>query len=204
MTKTSVLVSLLVAVVMVAGSFYVFTRSSNEPKNVEALLENSVEKRMGLTLSSSAFENDEAIPAKYSCDGKNIHPPFTVQGVPEGTGSLVLVMDDPDIPDEIKKSRGIEKFNHWVVYNIPADTTSIEEGATVGTAGLNSANTLGYRGPCPPPEYEPSEHRYVFRLFAIKGTLTFEKEPTLDEVETAARGNMLEGAALIGRYDRSR
>lgn len=158
---------------------------------------------MALTLTSPVFADGQSIPVKYTCDGDNTNPPLKISGVPEGTESLVLVMDDPDIPEEVKSSQGIDSFDHWVVYNIPADTTEIEEGAQVGTPGLNSTDAAAYTGPCPPPQHEPTEHRYIFRLYAVSGSLNFIKAPTLRDVEEAAKGMMLEKAELTGVYDRS-
>ncbi|MBX2866944.1 YbhB/YbcL family Raf kinase inhibitor-like protein [Candidatus Kaiserbacteria bacterium] len=152
-----------------------------------------------MELASPAFEHNGTIPSQYTCDGDRLAPPpLEVSSLPEGTGSLVLVMDDPDIPQEVKDSRGIEKFDHWALYNLPAKEGVINGGVS----GLNGAGETGYRGPCPPPEYEPTEHRYVFRIYAVSGTLNFIKTPTLDEVETAAKGMMLDSAELIGRYER--
>lgn len=153
---------------------------------------------MSLTLTSPAFREGESIPSKYTCDGENISPEFTIENVPEGTESFVLVMDDPDIPDTVKQARGIEKFDHWAVYNIPPTTMTIGEGAIVGEMGLNSKGTTTYTGSCPPDR----EHRYFFRLYALSGTLNFIKTPTLDELETAAQSMMLEKATLMGKYER--
>jgi len=158
---------------------------------------------MSLTLTSPAFGNNESIPTKYTCDGEGVSPELHIENVPEGTESLVLLMDDPDIPQVIKESRGIEAFNHWVVYNIPAGTSIIEEGVSIGTEGLNSRAETGYVGSCPPPEYEPTKHRYIFRLYALSGTLNFIKAPTLEEVETSAQGMSIESTELIGTYDRA-
>lgn len=154
---------------------------------------------MQLTLTSPAFTDGGSIPSLYTCDGKNVSPQLSIGGAPEGTRSLVLVMDDPDIPDSVKQARGIEKFDHWVLYNIPADTTVINEGAILGTTGLNSMGESAYTGPCPPDR----EHRYIFRLYAISGTLNFFKAPTLDEVEVAAQGMALASTTLTGRYNRT-
>ncbi|MEX0917722.1 MAG: YbhB/YbcL family Raf kinase inhibitor-like protein [Candidatus Paceibacterota bacterium] len=158
---------------------------------------------MSLTLASSAFAHNGSIPSQYTCDGENTLPPLSITDVPEGTVSLVLVMDDPDIPEEIKTANNILKFNHFAVYNIPPDTTDITADSIPGTPALNTRGEEGYTGPCPPPEYEPKEHRYIFRLYAIEGTLSFEHTPTLDEVETAAKGQIIEQAELIGRYERT-
>lgn len=157
-----------------------------------------------LTLTSSVFVDGGMIPSEYTCDGKRyLNPPLLIQNVPEGTESLILVMDDPDISEVFKEERGIDAFDHWVVYNIPPSTREIVEGQNIGTEGLNSAGTAEYTGPCPPPDREPAEHRYVFRLYAISGTLHFIKTPTLAEVETAAEGMVLEKTTLTGRYSRS-
>lgn len=157
---------------------------------------------MSFTLTSSAFADNEIIPPQYTCDGDNINPPLSINGVPEGTKSLVLVMDDPDIPEEVKVSRGIEKFDHWVIYNLPADAREVEAGASPGSAGINTAGQPSYTGPCPPADMEPREHRYIFRLYAISEELNFIKTPTLDEVEEAVKGMTLDSATLVGRYSR--
>ncbi|NCN52254.1 YbhB/YbcL family Raf kinase inhibitor-like protein [Candidatus Parcubacteria bacterium] len=156
-----------------------------------------------LKLTSPVFVDGGTIPAEYTCDGKRyLNPPLLISGVPEGTESLILVMDDPDIPESIKQQRGIEKFDHWVLYNIVPSTREINEEDRLGTTGLNSAGNAEYTGPCPPTDIEPTEHRYIFRLYAVTGTLNFIKAPTLDEVEIAAKGMMIESATLTARYKR--
>jgi Raf kinase inhibitor-like YbhB/YbcL family protein len=171
-------------------------------KPVEAPIDERVtpitNEPMSLLLSSPAFEEGKSIPFKYTCDGDNINPELHISGVPEGTKSLVLVMDDPDIPDSVKASLGAESFDHWVLYNIPPDTTVIPERAEVGSEGLSSRKSSGYVGPCPPD----GEHRYVFRLYAVKGMLNFINAPTLREVEEAAQGMSIESVTFTGRYER--
>jgi len=160
-----------------------------------------------LSLTSFAFKNDEMIPAKYTCDGDHpISPPLSIRGVPEEAKSLVLIMEDPDIPNVFKKSNGIEAFDHWMLFNIPPETQEIPEGATVGTSGLNSAGKVGYTSPCPPPQYEPSEHRYVFSLYALGEMLHFANPPTARELRDAISLPPVDGplaeAKLVGRYSR--
>jgi Raf kinase inhibitor-like YbhB/YbcL family protein len=145
-----------------------------------------------MKLSSGVFEEGAMIPSEYTCSGENVSPPLLFEDLPEGTQSLALVMDDSDIPDEIKTKMGIQKFNHWVIYNIPVDTLLFEEGSTLGTVGLNTRGEAMYTGPCPPTEYEPTTHRYSFRLYALPKMLTFDETPTLDEVEAGAQAIMLE------------
>jgi len=166
-------------------------------------LMNDTDNQSSLTLSSPAFEPGGAIPSKYTCDGdRTTNPPLLISNVPSEAKSLVLVMDDPDIPQVFKDERGIDSFDHWVVYGILPDTAEIEEGAVVGALGMNSGGTEGYTGPCPPPEYEPTTHRYIFKLYALSGTLQFIKAPSKAEVLAAMQGMMLDEAELIGTYSR--
>lgn len=154
------------------------------------------------SLSSSAFDANGYIPEKYTCDGDSTNPPLTISGVPEGTKSLALLLDDPDIPDSVKQSRHIEKFDHWVVFNIPASTTEIAENTTPpGVQGMNGAGKEGYAGPCPPDR----EHRYFFRLYALDRILDLDASATLDQVKAAIdQVPVLGMAELVGRYDRTR
>jgi hypothetical protein len=156
-----------------------------------------------LTLTSPAFANGETIPAKYTCDGDRLlSPPLAIAGVPEGVKSLALVMDDPDIPEVIKKQNGIDAFDHWTLFNIPPETREIPEGGAAGTAGLNSAGTSGYAGPCPPPKYEPSEHRYFFKLYALRESLPLQAGATKREVLFALAPLVIAETELVGRYSR--
>ncbi len=176
--------------------------SSREVEAPIFLVDDNQNKSMSFSLTSPVFQTNEFIPSVYTCDGSNISPPLTISGAPSETKSFVMVMDDPDIPNEIKESRGIEKFNHWAVYNLPPDTTEIPEGSGLGMKGINGRGEANYTGPCPPTEFEPTTHRYVFRLYALSGSLNFDTAPTLDEVEVAAQAQMLEKTELIGRYSR--
>lgn len=182
----------VMTLIVFIGGFFALSKPAEAPVAEEI--------PMTLTLTSPAFKEGERIPVKYTCDGENVSPELLIQNIPEGTKSLVLVMDDPDIPESVKQSRGIQKFDHWVVYNIPADTGVIPEGVQIGTGGLNSVGSSEYRGPCPPDR----EHRYFFRLYAVSGELAFIKAPTLDEVEEAARGMSLGSATLMGKYERTK
>ena len=108
---------------------------------------------MAMTLTSPAFKQNGQIPPKYTCEGDDISPPLAWEGVPEGTKSLVLIIDDPDAPDPKAPQR---VWVHWVVYNIPADTKGVPENAGKArlpkgvTLGLNDFTKTAYGGPCPP------------------------------------------------------
>ena len=54
--------------------------------------------KMQLAITSSAFSEGGMIPRQYSCDGPDISPDLSWQGVPEGSRSLTLICDDPDAP----------------------------------------------------------------------------------------------------------
>jgi len=181
--------------VMFIGVYFVVERANAPmPEDLEGPIittPNETENNMQLTLTSPAFEEGEKIPSKYTCDGEDINPELHISGVPGGTESFVLVMDDPDAPGGT--------WAHWAVYNIPSDVTQIKEGEIgTGSEGINSWGRADYGGPCPPN----GEHRYIFRLYAVSGMLNFIKAPTLDEVEVAAKGMEIKSATLMGRYKR--
>jgi hypothetical protein len=122
-----------------------------------------------------------------------------IAGTPAQTKSLVLIMDDPDVPRSIKPD-GV--FDHWVLFNIPPDTKIIAEGGSVGTPGKNSVGQHTYTGPCPPPQFEPAEHRYVFTLYALDTLLPLSAGATKAEVLQAAEGHIIAHTMLTGRYQR--
>src|ERR1043166_8874141 len=131
-----------------------------------------------MTLSSSAFANNGAIPAKYTCDGANVSPPLTIAGVPPGAKSLALTLDDPDAPGG--------SFGHWLVGKIPPSTPSIGEGQHLGVEEQNGFGKPGYGGPCPPSGL----HHYAFTLYAM------------GDEQPPSKGNVLAQAQLIGTYKR--
>ena len=197
----------IMTLVVTVGAFIAFERAeaptveNNEVGAPNSVLTNSDNQppMTAFKLTSPVFENGGLIPSLYTCDGENTSPELHIEGVPEGTVSLILVMDDPDIPDSVKQARGIEKFDHWALYNIPPDTAIIPAtNMVVGNGGKNSKGETNYTGPCPPDR----EHRYFFQLYAVSGTLNFIKTPAFDEIETAAQGMTLASTTLVGRYKR--
>jgi hypothetical protein len=174
-------------------------QATKEPN--ESLSTNDKSSMATFVLKSPVFEEQGTIPAKYTCDADNVSPPLTIEGVLEGAKSLVLIMDDPDIPESVKQARGIAVFVHWTVFNIPPETTMIAEAREPsGTAGANGTGEVGYRGPCPPDR----EHRYFFKLYALDTMLGLPAGSTKADVERAMEGHILAGTELIGRYDRQR
>ncbi|HEX5774682.1 MAG TPA: YbhB/YbcL family Raf kinase inhibitor-like protein [Candidatus Paceibacterota bacterium] len=154
-----------------------------------------------MRLSSPAFEHEGAIPAKYTCDGEQfLSPPLEIDGVPEKALSLALIMDDPDVPKEVRED-GL--FTHWVVFDIPPRTVSVSEGENPGTLGANTRGEMRYTGPCPPPDYEPSEHRYFFKLYALDMKLELPLGSPRSAVERCLSAHQLAYAELMGRYKRT-
>lgn len=157
---------------------------------------------MTLTLTSTAFEDEGAIPRLYTCQGDDISPPLSWSGVPHGTRSLVLIVDDPDAPDPAAPQR---VWVHWVLYNLPADASGLQEAAAAdalpaGTAeGRNDWDRTGYGGPCPPI----GRHRYFHKLYALDTRLDGLDRPTKGDVEAAMQGHVLAEAVLLGTYQKS-
>lgn len=152
-----------------------------------------------MQLTSTAFENGGSIPSKYTCDAENISPPLSIAHIPKGTASLAIVMDDPDVPKQLIAS-GI--FDHWVVYAIDPTSSSFPEGNVDGVVGLNGSGKPGYVGPCPPPQYEPSQHRYTFTVYALSANPTFVTAPSKSELLEAIKPNIIQEASLMGVYKR--
>ena len=201
--KNTYVIFIIIIIALLAFVFFGTNRISPPGDVVSTDTTNQDESMGNLTLTSSAFEHNGKIPAKYTCDDENINPPLVINGVPEGAQSLVLIMDDPDIPQQFKDDRGTDSFDHWPVFNISPDTVKISENTEPeGTAGLNGRGESGYIGPCPPSEFEPTEHRYFFKLFALDITLSLKDSATKADVEKAIDGHILEQTELIGLYER--
>ncbi len=149
-----------------------------------------------MQLTSTAFADLGKIPTRYSCQGENINPPLTWTEVPSGTKCFVLIMEDPDVPRNLRPD-GL--FIHWLVWNIPPTITNIPEHTEpAGVVGMNTAKEVGYRGPCPPDR----SHRYYFRLYALDEELQLPSNAIKGEVMKAMDGHILEQAELMGRYEK--
>jgi Raf kinase inhibitor-like YbhB/YbcL family protein len=156
---------------------------------------------MSLTLTSSSFSQHGEIPPKYTCEGDDVSPPLAWSGVPQGTRSLVLIVDDPDAPDPKAPKM---TWVHWVLYDLPATATGLAEamqsgGLPAGTReGLNDWKRTGYGGPCPPI----GRHRYFHKLYALDTEIGDLDRPTKADVEKAMTGHVLGKVELIGTYEK--
>jgi Raf kinase inhibitor-like YbhB/YbcL family protein len=154
---------------------------------------------MSMEIISSAFAANGDIPAIHTCEGRDQSPPLAWSGVPAGTRSLALIVDDPDAPDPAAPKM---TWVHWVVYNLPADTTGLATGTSAtnlpagARQGLNDWQREGYGGPCPPI----GRHRYVFKLFALDTVLPALTPATKAGLEKAMQGHILARSELVGYY----
>ncbi|MEM3004772.1 MAG: YbhB/YbcL family Raf kinase inhibitor-like protein [Candidatus Bathyarchaeia archaeon] len=142
-----------------------------------------------LKITSSAFKSNGPIPKKYTCDGIDVNPPLSIEGLPKQTVSLVLIVDDPDAP------RGT--WVHWVVWNIPP-LRVIQEDSVPGTEGVNDFQRHSYGGPCPPS----GTHRYFFKVYALDTKLQLDQNAGKKDVEKAMEGHILAMGELVGLYRR--
>lgn len=199
-----VAISLLVVTFFMIGGFNYFSPGGPSINNaLKGDVNNQINQMntKDFSLQSPAFKNGGFIPSKYSCDGLNMSPPLIISNVPSGTMSLVLIADDPDVPKEVK-SDGV--FDHWVVFNIDPSTTYINEGQLFGSHGNNGRGERKYTGPCPPTQFQPTTHRYFFRIYATDlPSINFAKIPTKSDVLGAIQSNVIEEATLMGLYDRA-
>lgn len=156
-------------------------------------------KTKTLAVSSPAFAAGAAFPKQHTCDGADLSPPLTIGGVPEGTKSLALYVEDPDAPDPAAPKT---VWAHWVAYDLPATTRSLDAGAgnpqKLGRAGKNDWGSTGYRGPCPPV----GNHRYFIRVVALDRELGDLGEPKKAELLRAIEGHVLARGELMGTYEK--
>ena len=154
-----------------------------------------------MKLTSPNFAPNGEIPAKFTCEGDDISPALHWSGLPAGTKSLALIVDDPDAPDP-KAPR--MTWVHWVLYDIPANATGLPQAVTssqlpAGTReGRNDWKRTGYGGPCPPI----GQHRYFHKLYALDTVLPDLHSPTKAALEQAMEGHVLGKAELIGTYQK--
>jgi Raf kinase inhibitor-like YbhB/YbcL family protein len=160
---------------------------------------------MTIVVNSSAFAEGERIPTKYTGDGLDVSPPLSWTGLPERTRELVLICDDPDAPSK-------EPWVHWVLYKITVSPPDLPEGivkiarlkspagALQGKNSWSSGQTIGYRGPMPPPNH--GEHRYFFRVYALRAKLTAQSGLASHTLAAEMAGHILDEGELMGTYMR--
>ncbi len=147
-----------------------------------------------ITIRSAAFSEGAPIPPTFSCDGDNVSPPLSWDGVPDDAVELALVVDDPDA------SGGT--YVHWVLFGLGRSLTGLEEGEVPAGArqATNSAGDVGYKGPCPPGGDDP--HRYRFTVYALQEEITADDGAGTSDVLAAVSDIAIAKGTLIGTFDR--
>lgn len=154
-----------------------------------------------LTITSQVFREGSPIPTRYTCVGEDLSPALEFGQPPSGTKSLALLMDDPDAPGGT--------WTHWILYNLPVDTASLEEGASKAKGqtfqlpsgaeqGKTSFGRADYGGPCPPS----GTHHYNFRLYALDTTLPSGAALDRSAFLNAIDGHILGQGTLIGTFSK--
>jgi Raf kinase inhibitor-like YbhB/YbcL family protein len=156
---------------------------------------------MAMKIQSGAFTHGKEIPSRHTCEGDDVSPELSWSGVPEGTRTLALIVDDPDAPDPAAPKR---VWVHWILYDIPPDAPGLAEAVSDKSLprgaknGTNDWKRTGYGGPCPPI----GRHRYFHKLYALDTALPKLKNPTKAELEKAMQGHILAEAVLMGTYQK--
>lgn len=180
-------VILIITLGLLGGVFLVY----NHPPRKEG---SPAIKENGLEVRSPAFDQNQTIPTKYTCDGKGVNPVLKIKNVPGKATSLVLIVEDPDAP------RG--PFIHWVVFNINPSITEVAEGETPKGAveGMNDFEDSGYGAVCPPEG--DGVHHYHFKLYALGKKVDLGSSTSEEAVKEAMEDSVLDSAELIGVYER--
>jgi Raf kinase inhibitor-like YbhB/YbcL family protein len=179
------------------------TARDESPTDEETPTEQWIQKEEEATMkqisvSSNAFEHGSSIPVDYTCDGADRSPALSWEGLPDGTQSIALIVDDPDAPGRT--------FVHWVIYNIPANITGLPAAMPKNSSlkdgsmqGKNDFGRIGYFGPCPPPG---KPHRYFFKVYALDTVLNLKSGASDSQLEAAMSGHILAQGEMVGKFGR--
>lgn len=179
--------TIAVIATIIIGLYFIFRPVAVKPVKTSA--PDTQVNTPDMKLESPVFVNYGAIPKMYTCDGDKQVPALSISGIPKGTVTLAIIMDDPDAPGGT--------FTHWVMFNIPPTVSTIDEKIPEGVQqGANSTGKEGYVAPCP----ESGTHRYFFTLYALDTKLGLDGKATKKDIEAALHGHILEQSLLIGVY----
>jgi len=148
-----------------------------------------------MNITSFNFKNKTTIPEKYTCEGEGISPQLTWEDYPKETKSFVLIMDDPDAVGGV--------WDHWIVYDIPVENTSIKEGESKPNGskmGETTNNEKSYVAPCPPKG--SGVHDYTFKIYALDIEELSPKALKKLDIEKAMDGHILSEGRLIGNVEK--
>jgi Raf kinase inhibitor-like YbhB/YbcL family protein len=152
-----------------------------------------------MRLKSTAFSNGGPIPSKHTGVGIDTSPQLSWTSVPTGTRAFAVICHDPDAP--LVSPGGTYGFVHWVLYNIPASVTSLDEGTDQYTSGKNDFGKTGYGGPMPPVGH--GRHHYYFWVLALDKELDLEAGLTLWQLLARVEPNLIGMNRLVGTFERA-
>ncbi len=196
MRRALLAIAVVVVVVSAAIGYYYYVNyglTRHDPLSpLRSVLGNAPNS---LKLASTGLNAGSTVPKQYTCDGLDKSPPLKWSRGPKGTVSYAVLMYDPDAP------KGT--FYHWVIYNIPPNTTALPEGipkkfrTAFGIQCINDFRRYGYGGPCPP---RGSTHRYVFVVLALNTKLSLPSNADARTFLNAVKGHVLAYGVLIVKY----
>lgn len=192
----------IIGLTILAGLFYLPKRTKNIVEITKSIGNSEISPKKdvipeevmtnNMNISSSSFDQNGLIPAKYTCDGKNISPQLSFSNIPENTISLALIVDDPDAPGG--------DWVHWLLWNIDPKTSEVKEGGVPEGAvqGLTDFGNNNYGGPCPPS----GVHRYQFKLYALDTNLNLSENSKKSDLEKAIDGHIIDQTVSVGLYQK--
>jgi len=190
---------IIAAIIIIAGvgayfAFKDFGKKKTPQPSFENITAspNQTNNNTNMQISSPAFQAQQNIPVKYTCDGQNINPPLTFENVPSQAQGLVLIVDDPDAP--------AGTWTHWTLWNIDPEIAGLDENSVPADAiqGKTSFGKPGWGGPCPPS----GTHRYFFKLFALDSTIDLSADAQVGDLQKAMQGHVVDSTELMGFYSR--
>ncbi|MBT4161687.1 MAG: YbhB/YbcL family Raf kinase inhibitor-like protein [Gammaproteobacteria bacterium] len=151
-----------------------------------------------MQLTSSTFSDGGAIPAKHTGEGEDVSPDLTWADAPDGTKAFAVVCHDPDAP--LISKNGTYGYVHWVLYNIPANVTSLVENNSDYTSGKNDFGNAGFGGPMPPNGH--GTHQYYFWVIALNDDSELEAGLNMWQLLERIEPNAIGMNRLVGQYKR--
>jgi hypothetical protein len=190
MKKTIVII--VVIIILVLTAFIIYKYSGKHTTTFSDQNQQKINTTTPMTISSPAFLDTQAIPKQYTCDGNGTNPPLQFLGVPSEAKSLALLVEDPDAP--------MGTWIHWLMWNIPPKVVQIDENSVPQQAvqGQGSSGQNVYGPPCPPSGI----HHYIFTVYALDSELKLPSYSTVENLQAAMQGHIIDQAQLIGVYGR--